>query len=184
MWCRLPHCVGWTTTLWNVLSAIGWYFVQFNKQLLWMWCGCWASQAVANSGEFFAVQSKWTGPCCSWRTESNECSSDSFLCYVCLNSAFSFSVSLFIMYNGSRCCSQQNIEMHIPICSHKSPSETICSWRKGLKEMKTNKRMNKKKIKTKRNKGNSKYFDRNIIRTINNVFYSKQVVWLCCGLSF
>ena len=49
------------------------------------------------------------------------------LCYVCLNSAFSFSVSLCIVYNDSQCSSQQNIEMHVLICSHKSPSETICS---------------------------------------------------------
>ena len=38
--------------------------------------------------------------------------------------------------------------------------------------------MNKKKIKAKRNKENSKYFDKNAIRTMNNVFIVSE--WCDC----
>ena len=42
--------------------------------------------------------------------------------------------------------------------------------------------MNKKMIKTKRNKENSKYFDKNVIRTMNNIFIAGE---LCdCVVSF
>ena len=44
--------------------------------------------------------------------------------------------------------------------------------------MKMNKRMNKKKIKPKRNKEKSKYFDKNVIRTMNNIFIVSGVIVL------
>ena len=54
--------------------------------------------------------------------------------------------------------------------------------KKRVKQMKVNKRVNEKKIKTKRNKENSKYFDKSVIRTINNVFISSE--WCGCVVSF
>ena len=48
--------------------------------------------------------------------------------------------------------------------------------------MKMNKRMNKKKIKTKRNKENSKYFDTNAMRTIDDIFIVSE--WCDCAVRF
>ena len=47
--------------------------------------------------------------------------------------------------------------------------------------MKMNKRMNEKKIKTKRNKENSKYFGTNAIRTIDDIFIVSE--WCDCVVS-